>query len=199
MYVNDVKSHSVEMSHLLTFSVMGITINFAVCSAGMNGYSVFLSCDRDMRLRQTTVSRNLSKRENQMKRMNLACSYCDEPFIHDEQVVTVCYRGWMYLFCSISCRDFYGFQRHNKRICNREVCNNRVAEGNRMLCSSCYQRGNHLGEPEVSFGEAERAHWERIEQALHRRIEEKVRVYSSKDMSQEELRALVPSMHEEAA
>jgi hypothetical protein len=51
----------------------------------------------------------------------------------------------------------------------------------------------------VSFGEAERAHWERIEQALHRRIEEKVRVYSSKDMSQEELRALVPSMHEEAA
>jgi hypothetical protein len=38
-----------------------------------------------------------------------------------------------------------------------------------------------------------------MEQALHRRIEEKVRIYSSKDVSQEELRALVPSMHEEAA
>ena len=50
--MNDVKSHSVEMSHLLTFSVMGKTINSAVCSAGMNGCSVFLGCDRDVRLRQ---------------------------------------------------------------------------------------------------------------------------------------------------
>ena len=41
--------------------------------------------------------------------------------------------------------------------------------------------------------------WRRMEQAPHRRIEEKVRTYNSKDMSQEELRALVPSMHEEAA
>ena len=39
----------------------------------------------------------------------------------------------------------------------------------------------------------------RMEQALRRRIEEKVRIYSSKDMSQEELRALVPSMHKETA
>jgi len=68
-----------------------------------------------------------------------------------------------------------------------------------MLCPSCYRRGNHLGEPEVSLNETERVHWRRMEQALHRRIEEKVRTYSSKDMSQEELRALVPSMHEEAA
>jgi len=68
-----------------------------------------------------------------------------------------------------------------------------------MLCSSCYQRGNHLGEPEVSLNETEIVHWRRMEQALHRRIEEKVRIYSSKDVSQEELRALVPSMHEEAA
>lgn len=131
--------------------------------------------------------------------MNLTCSYCDKPFMHDEQVLTVCYRGWMYLFCSISCRDFYGFSRHTNRICAREVCNNRVAEGNRMLCSSCYQRGNHLGEPEVSLNETEIVHWRRMEQALHRRIEEKVRIYSSKDMSQEELRALVPSMHKETA
>ena len=50
--MNDVKRHSVEMSHLLTFSVMGNTITSAVCSAGMNGCSVFLSCNRDMRLRQ---------------------------------------------------------------------------------------------------------------------------------------------------
>ena len=131
--------------------------------------------------------------------MNMACSHCKKTFIRDEQVVTVCSGERMYLFCSITCRDLYGFQGLNNRVCAREVCNNRVPKRNRMLCPSCYQKGSHLGEPEVSFDEAERAHWRRMEQALHRRIEEKVRTYNSKDMSQEELRALVPSMHEEAA
>ena len=68
-----------------------------------------------------------------------------------------------------------------------------------MLCSNCYQKGNHLGEPEVSFSETERAHWERMERELHRRIEEGIKIYSSQDMSQEELRSLVPSLQEEAA
>jgi protein-arginine kinase activator protein McsA len=68
-----------------------------------------------------------------------------------------------------------------------------------MLCTDCYQRGNHLTEPEISFHDAETLHWERMERELQRRIEEKVRIYNSKDMTQEELRALVPSLHEKAA
>jgi len=68
-----------------------------------------------------------------------------------------------------------------------------------MLCFSCHQKGNHLGEPEVSFDEAERAHLNRMERELHRRIQEKVRIYSSQDMPQEELRSLVPSLQDKAA
>ena len=68
-----------------------------------------------------------------------------------------------------------------------------------MLCSNCHQQGNHLGEPEVSFDEAERAHWERMDRALHGLIEGRIQSYSSQDMSQEELRSLVPSLQEEAA
>ena len=70
---------------------------------------------------------------------------------------------------------------------------------NRMLCPSCYQRGSHLGETEVSFSDEERAHWEWMQYALLRRIEEKVKIYSSQNMTQEELRSLVPSFKEEAA
>jgi hypothetical protein len=68
-----------------------------------------------------------------------------------------------------------------------------------MLCYNCHQKGKHLGEPEVSFGEAERAHWKRMERELHGRIEERIRIYSAQDLTQEELRALVPSLQEEAA
>jgi hypothetical protein len=68
-----------------------------------------------------------------------------------------------------------------------------------MLCPSCYQKGNHLGEIEVSFSDAERAHWEWVQKALLRRIGEQVRVYSYQNMTQEELRALVPSLKGEAA
>ena len=68
-----------------------------------------------------------------------------------------------------------------------------------MLCSNCHKKGKHLGEPEVSFDEAERAHWEKMERELHGRIERRIRIYSSRDMTQEELRSLVPSLQEEAA
>ena len=54
-------------------------------------------------------------------------------------------------------------------------------------------------ELEISFHEAETLHWERMERELQRRIEEKIRIYNSKGMTQEELRALVPSLHEKAA
>jgi hypothetical protein len=38
-----------------------------------------------------------------------------------------------------------------------------------------------------------------MERELHRRIEEGIKIYSSQDMSQEELRSLVPSLQREAA
>jgi len=68
-----------------------------------------------------------------------------------------------------------------------------------MLCPSCYKKGNHLGETEVSLNATERAHWEWMQDALLRRIEEQVKVYSYQNMTQEELRSLVPSLQEEAA
>ena len=131
--------------------------------------------------------------------MNISCAYCKKPLTQGGEDITVCSGKWMYLFCSIGCRDLYGFRKLTNRICAREVCKNRVPEGNRMLCSNCHKKGKHLGEPEVSFGEAERAHWERMERALHGRIEGRIRIYSTQEMTQEELRALVPSLQEEAA
>jgi hypothetical protein len=68
-----------------------------------------------------------------------------------------------------------------------------------MLCSACHKRGNHLAEPEASLDETERAHWERLERELRGRIEGNVRIYSSDDMTQEELRFLVPSLKDKAA
>ena len=129
--------------------------------------------------------------------MNISCAYCDKPLTQGREVVTVCSGNRMYLFCSIGCRDLYGFRKLTNRICAREGCNNRVPEGNRMLCSTCHKR--HLAESEASLDEAERAHWERLERELHGRIEGNVRIYSSKDMTQEELRSLVPSLQDKAA
>ena len=131
--------------------------------------------------------------------MNISCAYCDKPLTQGREVVTVCSGNRMYLFCTIECRDLYGFRKLTNRICAREGCNNRVPEGNRMLCSTCHEGGNHLEEPEASFDETERAHWERLERELHGRLQGNIRIYSSRDMTQEELRSLVPSMQEEAA
>ena len=63
-----------------------------------------------------------------------------------------------------------------------------------MLCPNCYQRGNHLGESEIVFERVEIEHWQRMEQTVLARIEARVRTYSCRDMTQEELRALVPSL-----
>jgi len=131
--------------------------------------------------------------------MNISCAYCKEPLTQSGEAITVCSGGRMYLFCSIGCRDLGGFKKPTNRICSREVCNNRVPEANRMLCPGCYQRGNHLGETEVSFNDTERAHWEWMQYELLRRIEEQVKIYSAQDMTQEELRSLVTSLQEEAA
>lgn len=131
--------------------------------------------------------------------MSNPCACCNKPFAQFKHAVTVCSGERLYLFCTIVCRDLNGFKKLTNRICTREGCNNRVPEGNRMLCSTCYERGNHLAEPEASLEEAERAHWERLERELRGRIEGNVLIYSSQDMTQEELRSLVPSLQDRAA
>jgi hypothetical protein len=68
-----------------------------------------------------------------------------------------------------------------------------------MLCPSCYQKGGQLGESEMVFGEIEKAKWRQMDQAIHERIKERVRIYSCRDMTQKELRDLVPSLQGEAA
>ena len=131
--------------------------------------------------------------------MKILCAYCSKPLAHSRQAVTVCSGERLYLFCTIGCRDLYGFKKLTNRICAREDCKNRVPEGNRMLCSTCHEEGNNLAEPEVSFDEVERAHWEKMERKIHRRIAERLRIYNSQYMSQEKLRTLVPSLQEESA
>ncbi|MGB7031881.1 MAG: hypothetical protein WBF29_10610, partial [Syntrophobacteria bacterium] len=96
-------------------------------------------------------------------------------------------------------RDATREPKRTNRVCSREVCNHRVSEANRMLCPSCYQRDNHLGETEVPLSDTERAHWEWMQYALLKRIAEQVKVYSFQNMTQEELRSLVSSLQEEAA
>jgi hypothetical protein len=131
--------------------------------------------------------------------MNISCAYCNKPLSQFRHAVTVCSGGQLYLFCSIGCRDLNGFKKLTNRICAREGCNNRVPERDRMLCFNCHKRGNHLADSELSFGEAERAHWQRLERELHGRIEGNIRIYSSQDMTQEELRSLMPSLQDKAA
>lgn len=131
--------------------------------------------------------------------MNLTCSHCDKPFIQNKKVVTVCSGERMHLFCSIKCRDLYGFRKLANQICAGETCSNRVPAGNKLLCPSCYQKESHLGEPDICFSETEIAHWERMEQSLLKEIESEVLVYSAQEMTQEELRSLVPSLEDERA
>jgi hypothetical protein len=51
----------------------------------------------------------------------------------------------------------------------------------------------------VSFRDEERAHWEWMQHALLKRIAEQVKVYSSQNMTQKDLRSLVPSLEGEEA
>jgi uncharacterized protein CbrC (UPF0167 family) len=131
--------------------------------------------------------------------MYISCAYCKKRLTQSGEAITVCSGERTYLFCSVRCRDLYVFKKLTNHICSKEVCSNRVLETNRMLCPSCYQKGSHLGETEVSFTDKERAHWEWMQHALLKRIAEQVKVYSSQSMTQEELRSLVPSLQEEVA
>ena len=65
-----------------------------------------------------------------------------------------------------------------------------------MLCLRCYQNDANLGE-RGWFSLSDRTNWQGREQAIRMQIENKVRVYSAQELTQEELRALVPSLQEE--
>ena len=65
-----------------------------------------------------------------------------------------------------------------------------------MLCLHCYHNEANLGERIAWLNATMRAAWEQREEAIRLRILEKVRVYSAQDMTQQELRALVPSLQE---
>ena len=82
-------------------------------------------------------------------------------------------------------------------MCAREGCYRRVPNENRMLCASCYLQGDNYGEHEVViFDSKSRAHWQKKEKEIIKRLEGQVRVYSAKNMTQEELSSLVPSQKE---
>jgi len=71
-----------------------------------------------------------------------------------------------------------------------------VPRENRMLCAICYLQGDNYGEREVViFDTSSRAHWERKEQEIMKRLEGQVRVYSAQNMTQKELSSLVPSQN----
>jgi hypothetical protein len=96
-------------------------------------------------------------------------------------------------------RDASREPKRTNRVCAREVCNNRVPKVNRMLCLHCYQKGDYLAESDLCFAERDNAHWQQKKNELINRIEGKVRIYSNQNMTQKELRALVPSLKGEAA
>ena len=126
------------------------------------------------------------------------CLECRRSFGTNELSPPAFRREWMHFFCSETCRDIYAHQRLTNRTCSREECNNKVPEENRMLCLDCYNNETNIGERVAFLLDAKgRAVWEEREQAIRLRIREKVIVYSAQDMTQEELRALVPSQQEE--
>ena len=132
--------------------------------------------------------------------MMAVCLQCKLHFVADELADMLSELRWAYFFCSEVCRDNYAYQKLTDRKCSREGCNNRVPERNRMLCLDCYNNETNIGERVAFLLDAKgRAGWEEREQAIRLRIKEKVRVYSAQDMTQDELRALVPSLQEEVA
>ena len=52
-----------------------------------------------------------------------------------------------------------------------------------------------MGEPNICVDEEERARWNKAEQTMLKRLEAKVRVYSSQNMTQQELSSIVPSQN----
>jgi len=126
--------------------------------------------------------------------MASTCSYCGEEVERYKATLVSWMDRGIYCFCSTKCRLEYFFSRLNSRICAREGCDNEVPKVNRMLCLNCYLRADTFGEANICFTGRDKARWQRKERALIKRIEGQIRVFSSKNMTQAELRALVPSI-----
>ena len=105
---------------------------------------------------------------------------------------------WEDSFCSIRCRKKFFSTKLTNRICSRDGCNRRVPEKNRLLCKECFHNGDSLTEPIARFGESDNLRLEQGSEAARLRLAAKVRVYSARNMTQEELRSLVPSLREKA-
>lgn len=125
------------------------------------------------------------------------CLQCNCPFPANERSVDIIRANRMDYLCCNRCRKASNYQRLTDRICAREGCTRRVPKGNRLLCMECFHNGDSLREPVDRFNESENGRLERGSEAARLRLESQVRVYSAKDMTQEELRSLVPSLREQ--
>ena len=122
--------------------------------------------------------------------MRSACLKCGTNFNWERPTVVAWIGDKLFSFCSTKCRHLFLYPKLSNPICSREGCYNE----NRMLCAICYLQGDNYGEHEVViFDTSSRAHWERKEKEIIKRLEGQVRVYSAENMTQEELSSLVPS------
>ena len=126
------------------------------------------------------------------------CLQCGSQFAENVSTVNSSWGEWTDFFCSPDCRNESVYTTLTERICARDGCNRRVPERHRMLCLRCYQNDANLGE-RGWFSFSDQTNWQGREQAIRMQIENKVRVYSAQELTQEELRALVPSLQEEVA
>ena len=102
-----------------------------------------------------------------------------------------------YTFCGVKCITEFVLPKLTQRICAKDGCNRKVPKDNRLLCKQCYRQGENIGEQDVTIFHTEhRENWEEEERTILEGIREKVRVFSSRDMTQEELRELVPSLRD---
>ena len=128
--------------------------------------------------------------------MRSACKQCGKIFSWDKPTVVARIGQELHSFCSTQCRDEFFYPKLSNPLCAREGCYRRVPKGNRMLCAVCYLQGDNFGEHHVViFDSKSRAHWERKEKAIIKRLERQVRVYSAQNMTQKELSSLVPSQN----
>ena len=128
--------------------------------------------------------------------MKSACLQCGDHFHWDKPMTANCIGRELYSFCSTKCRHEFLYPELSNPICSREGCYRRVPKGNRMLCAICYLQGDNCGEHHVViFDSRSRAHWERKEKAIIKRLEGQVRVYSAQNMTQKELSSLLPSQN----
>lgn len=128
--------------------------------------------------------------------MKSVCLQCGDQFHWNKPTVVAWINKELYSFCHPKCRHEFLHPELSNPICSREGCYRRVPKRNRMLCAICYLQGDNLGEQNVViFDSRSKAHWERKEKAIIKRLEGQVRVYSAQNMTQKELSSLVPSQN----